>query len=271
MASPLTRTAAQHLQVDNQRLVNTNRINLECLFPLFWIRWTACDLHLCFKLDNVTNFQAIALVCLNHWTTSFAWRIVRHLHRVSCCVVLHFHRRWNFLQHKQVLYLSEYKIFYTWQKKKPDDSCSKKLSKSIWRMHTSQEVPYFTNYKTHFLLRKIASKIQVRLILEINIKMSSVWFKIPASLKNGHIFDAAGNLSLSGNIGFNWRSSAQMRRIWVAGIHKLANTVSLPPRHPKPRTLPSLCCVIAVCGASEFALKVICVIGKSTIFLLVVS
>jgi hypothetical protein len=35
--------------------------------------------------------------------------------------------------------------------------------------------------------------------------MSSVWFKIPASLKNGHIFDAAGNLSLSGNIAFNWQ------------------------------------------------------------------
>jgi hypothetical protein len=31
-------------------------------------------------------------------------------------------------------------------------------------------IPYFTDYKTHFFLRKIASKIQVRLILEINIK-----------------------------------------------------------------------------------------------------
>ena len=67
------------------------------------------------------------------------------------------------------------------------------------------EIPYFTDYKTYFFLWKIASKIQVRLILEINIKMSSVWFKIPTSLKNGHIFDAAGNLSLSGNIGLNWR------------------------------------------------------------------
>ena len=66
-------------------------------------------------------------------------------------------------------------------------------------------------------------------------------------------------------------SSAQMRRIWVAGIHKLANTVSLPPRHPKPWTLSSLCCIIAVYGARELELKVICVIGKSTIFLLVAS
>ena len=66
-------------------------------------------------------------------------------------------------------------------------------------------------------------------------------------------------------------SSAQMRRIWVVGIHKLANTVSLPPRQPKPRTLSSLCCVISVYGASELELKVICVIGKSTIFLLVAS
>jgi hypothetical protein len=35
-------------------------------------------------------------------------------------------------------------------------------------------IPYFTDYKTHFFLQKIASKIQVRLILEINTKMSSV-------------------------------------------------------------------------------------------------
>ena len=62
-----------------------------------------------------------------------------------------------------------------------------------------------------------------------------------------------------------------MRRIWVAGIHKLANTVSLPPRHHKPRTLCSLWCVIAVYGASELQLKVICVVGNSTVFLLVAS
>ena len=66
-------------------------------------------------------------------------------------------------------------------------------------------------------------------------------------------------------------SSAQMRRIWVAGIHKLANTVSLPPRHHKPRTMSSLCCIIAVYGASELELKVICVIGNITIFLLVAN
>ena len=66
-------------------------------------------------------------------------------------------------------------------------------------------------------------------------------------------------------------SSAQMRRIWVAGIHTLANTVSLPPCHKKPRTLCSLWCVIAVYSTSELELKVICVIGNSTIFLLVDS
>ena len=33
----------------------------------------------------------------------------------------------------------------------------------------------------------------------------------------------------------------------------------------------SLCCVIAVYGASELELKVICVVGNSTIFLLVAS
>jgi hypothetical protein len=35
-------------------------------------------------------------------------------------------------------------------------------------------LPYFTDYKTHFFLQKIASKMQVRLILEINTKMFSV-------------------------------------------------------------------------------------------------
>ena len=66
-------------------------------------------------------------------------------------------------------------------------------------------------------------------------------------------------------------SSAQMQRIWGAGIHKLANTVSLPPHHPKPRTLSSLCCVISVYSDSELELNVICVISNSTIFLLVAS
>ena len=66
-------------------------------------------------------------------------------------------------------------------------------------------------------------------------------------------------------------SSAPMWRIRVMGIHKLADTVSFLPRYHKPRTLSSLCCVITVYGVSELELKVICVIGKSTIFLLVVS
>lgn len=43
------------------------------------------------------------------------------------------------------------------------------------------------------------------------------------------------------------------------------------PSHHKPRTLSSLWCIIAVCGASKLELKVIYVIGKSTIFLLVAS
>ena len=84
-------------------------------------------------------------------------------------------------------------------------------------------VPYFMDYKTNFFLQKIASKMQVCLILEINIKMSSVWFKIPASLINGHIFDAAGNLSLSGNIGFIWRQQCtdamNMSMYMSKGIH----------------------------------------------------
>ena len=66
-------------------------------------------------------------------------------------------------------------------------------------------------------------------------------------------------------------SNAQMRWIWVAGIHKIANTVSLPLRHHKPTTMWNLWCIIAVYGASELELKVICVIANSTIFFLVAS
>ena len=65
-------------------------------------------------------------------------------------------------------------------------------------------------------------------------------------------------------------SSALMQLTWVVGIHKLANTVSLPSHH-KPRTTSSLWCVIAVYGAGELELKVICIIGNNTMFLLVAS
>ena len=88
----------------------------------------------------------------------------------------------------------------------------------VYFLRKMHYIPYFTDCKPHFFLRKIAFKIQVRLILEFIIKMSSVWFKIPASLKNGHIFDAMGNLSLFGNIGFICGSSAQMRRYELRGF-----------------------------------------------------
>ena len=110
-------------------------------------------------------------------------------------------------------------------------------SSSLLVLLISSWILYFTDYKTHFFHRKIASKIHVRLILEINIKMSIVWFKIPAGLKNGHIFDATGNLSLSGNIGFIWQQQCTDATKMSSGIHKLTNTVSLPPCHHKHRTL----------------------------------
>ena len=66
-------------------------------------------------------------------------------------------------------------------------------------------------------------------------------------------------------------SSTPVRQIRVSEIHKLANTVSLPLHHHKPRTLSSLWCLISVYSGSEIELKVICVIGNSTIFLLVAS
>ena len=123
----------------------------------------------------------------------------------------------------------------------------------------------------HFFLWKIASKIQVRLILEINIKLSNVWFTISTSLKNGHIFNAVGNLSLSGNIGFNWQQQCTDAMNMSCGDSQACQHC-LPPAPPiKPRRLSSLWCVIAVCGASELQLKVICVIGNSKIFLLVAS
>jgi hypothetical protein len=57
--------------------------------------------------------------------------------------------------------------------------CSASVAAGQSLLHNSSrqtlpQIPYFTDYKTHFFLQKIASKIQVRLILEINTKMSSV-------------------------------------------------------------------------------------------------
>ena len=46
--------------------------------------------------------------------------------------------------------------------------------KQLCQIGLRPALPYFTDYKTHFFLRKIGSKIQMHLILEINIKMSSV-------------------------------------------------------------------------------------------------
>ena len=66
-------------------------------------------------------------------------------------------------------------------------------------------------------------------------------------------------------------STGNSSALWVVGIHKLSNTVSFLPRHHKPRTLSSLWCIIAIYVASELELKVIYVIGNSTIFLLVAS
>ena len=117
--------------------------------------------------------------------------------------------------------------------------------------------------------------------LEINIKMSSVWFKFPPVLKMAKYSMPRETYLYLATLDSSDSNSAQMRRIWVAGIHKLADTVSVPPRHPKPRTLCSLWCIIAVYNSlstylgslwsSELELKVICVIGNSTIFLLVAS
>jgi hypothetical protein len=45
----------------------------------------------------------------------------------------------------------------------------KKVPKSVVMSELS-EIPYFMDYKTHFFLRKIASKIQVRLIIKM-VKM----------------------------------------------------------------------------------------------------
>jgi hypothetical protein len=47
-------------------------------------------------------------------------------------------------------------------------------SARVHKFQAHSQLPYFTDYKTYFFLRKIASKIHVCLILEINIKMSSV-------------------------------------------------------------------------------------------------
>ena len=122
---------------------------------------------------------------------------------------------------------------------------------------------------THFFLRKIASKIQVRLILKINIKCPVFGLKFPPVLKMA-IYSVPWETCLHlATLDSTGSRSAQMRRIWAVGIHKLAKSPSCSAI-PNPEQCRAYV-VISVYGASELELKVICVIGNSTIFLLVAS
>ena len=140
-------------------------------------------------------------------------------------------------------------------------------SQNHWTSYRSfnmmiQMLPYFTDCTMHFFLRNIASKIQVHIILEINIKCPVFDLKFPPVLKMAiysmpretYLYLATLDSIGSSRAPIPWSKYLPpwpMQRTWVAGIHKLANTVSLPPCHHKPRTLCSLWCVIAVHGVRE--------------------
>ena len=66
-------------------------------------------------------------------------------------------------------------------------------------------------------------------------------------------------------------SSALMRRTWVWGFASLLTQSPSRPAITNPEHLSNLWCIIAVYSDDELELKVIRVIGNSTIFLLVAS
>ena len=120
----------------------------------------------------------------------------------------------------------------------------------LWFPTFPDRLPYLTDYKTHFFLRKIASKIQVHLIFKINIKMSSVWLKIPASLKNGHNRCRGKPISI-------WQYWTQL----AAAVHRcdeyelrgFTSLLTLSPSHPANTNpehcrayVASLCCTVPV-------------------------
>ena len=133
------------------------------------------------------------------------------------------------------------------------------------------QVPYFTDYKTHFFLRKIASKIQVHLILKINIKCPLFDLKFPPVLKWPYIRCRGKPIS----IWQHWiQLEAAVHRCDEYELQRFTSLLTLSPSCPaipNPEHLSSLWCIIAVYGASELELKMICVICNSTTFLLVAS
>ena len=76
-----------------------------------------------------------------------------------------------------------------------------------------QRLPYFTDYKTHFFLRKIASKIQAHLKLKINIKCPVFNLKFPPVLKMAIYSMLWETYLYLATLDSSGGSSAQMRRI----------------------------------------------------------
>ena len=109
-------------------------------------------------------------------------------------------------------------------------------------------VPYFTDYKTHFFFEKLPPKFRCVLYSKLKLKCPVFDLKFLPVLKMAIYSMLRETYLYLATLDSTGGSSAHMQRIWVAGIHKLANTVSLPPRHHKPRTMSSLFCFIAVYG-----------------------
>lgn len=105
MIGLFTCTTAQHCQVDDQTFVDANRVDLERLNPVAWIRWTLGNNDFGWKTNHISHTKAITFWCRNWWSLSLARWIVSDFY-VICRIVFHFNGRRNFLQ------ISKFRILF---------------------------------------------------------------------------------------------------------------------------------------------------------------
>lgn len=68
----LAATVAQHFQVDDQALVDADRVDLDGLQPVGRVLWARGDHNLGGKANHVADSELIAFRCLQHRSIAFA-------------------------------------------------------------------------------------------------------------------------------------------------------------------------------------------------------
>lgn len=91
------RAIAQHFQVNDQTLIDADWIDLECLLPIAWIRWTRRDNDFRRKANHIAWLQSITFVRCSWCAAAQARRMIGDFHGAGG-IVFHFNGRCDFLQ-----------------------------------------------------------------------------------------------------------------------------------------------------------------------------